>query len=155
MSHITFIDPADLPDKAVSEVFTVANEAAMLALTAETGDWAKRTDTGRVYMLKADDPATLSNWEFMGVFWEEKVDTFIIDSTDLSNGYVDLTLTPLPDGKVELTWGGAEQKEGTAFDLIDNGSGLVKRIDFTGLTSGSPQLAVGDVICIEYKGIKL
>ena len=34
----------------------------MLALTAERGDMAIRTDTGRTYVLASDSPATLADW---------------------------------------------------------------------------------------------
>ncbi|MBD8496650.1 DUF2793 domain-containing protein, partial [Pseudomonas syringae] len=57
------IPTSQLPPLAVNEVFTVASQAAMLALTAERGDVAIRTDqAGRAYILSADVPGTLANW---------------------------------------------------------------------------------------------
>ncbi|KQQ60169.1 hypothetical protein ASF84_05535 [Pseudomonas sp. Leaf127] len=57
------IPVSQLPPLAVNEVFTVASQAAMLALTAERGDVAIRTDqAGRAYILSADAPGTLANW---------------------------------------------------------------------------------------------
>ena len=54
---------SQLPPLAVNETFTVANQAAMLALTAERGDVAIRSDlSGAAYLLTADAPATLANW---------------------------------------------------------------------------------------------
>lgn len=54
---------SQLPPLAVNETFTVANQAAMLALTAERGDVAIRSDlAGAAYLLTADAPATLANW---------------------------------------------------------------------------------------------
>lgn len=54
---------SQLPPLAINETFTVANQAAMLALTAQRGDVAIRSDlNGAFYMLTADAPATLSNW---------------------------------------------------------------------------------------------
>jgi len=51
-----------IPAIALTNVFVVASEAAMLALTAETGDVAKRTDTGQSLMLSAEPASTLGNW---------------------------------------------------------------------------------------------
>jgi hypothetical protein len=48
-----------LPPLAINTVTVVATQAAMLALTAERGDMAIRTDTGRTYVLASDSPATL------------------------------------------------------------------------------------------------
>lgn len=54
---------SQLPPLAVNELFTVASEAAMLALTAERGDMAIRSDqAGQAYVLAADAPALLANW---------------------------------------------------------------------------------------------
>lgn len=52
-----------LPPLAINEVFTVATQAAMLALTAQRGDMAIRTDNGRTYVLSSDSPTTLADWK--------------------------------------------------------------------------------------------
>ena len=52
-----------LPPLAVNEVFTAANQTAMLALKAERGDMAIRTDNGRTYVLSSDKPGTLADWK--------------------------------------------------------------------------------------------
>lgn len=53
-----------LPPLAIGETFTVASQAAMLALTAQRGDIAIRTDLDPdgVFLLTADTPATLGAW---------------------------------------------------------------------------------------------
>ena len=54
---------SQLPPLAINEVFTVATQAAMLALTAQRGDMAIRTDqAGQAYVLAADAPTVLANW---------------------------------------------------------------------------------------------
>lgn len=53
---------AQLPPLAVNETFTVANQTAMLALTAQRGDIAIRSDMGKMFILTTDAPATLANW---------------------------------------------------------------------------------------------
>lgn len=51
-----------LPAIAITDTFVVSSEAAMLALNAETGDVAKRTDLGYSFILSADPASSLSNW---------------------------------------------------------------------------------------------
>lgn len=51
-----------IPALAITDVFTVANETEMLALTAQKGDIAIRTDTGTQYILTQNDATTLANW---------------------------------------------------------------------------------------------
>jgi hypothetical protein len=52
-----------LPPLAVNEVFTPADQTAMLALTAQRGDMAIRTDNGKTYVLASDSPGTLADWK--------------------------------------------------------------------------------------------
>lgn len=47
---------------AITDTFVVSSEAAMLALTAETGDIAIRSDLGETFILQVNDPTVLSNW---------------------------------------------------------------------------------------------
>lgn len=58
------IPSAQLPALAIGEVFTVASEAAMLALAAQRGDVAVRTDLDpdRLFLLTTDSPGTLGDW---------------------------------------------------------------------------------------------
>jgi hypothetical protein len=54
-------------DLAITDVFTAANQAAMLALTAQRGDVAIRTDLGnQSYILTAAPASTLGNWTLLG-----------------------------------------------------------------------------------------
>lgn len=53
---------AQLPPLAINDTFTVATQAAMLALTAQKGDVAVRSDLSRNYILAAEPAATLANW---------------------------------------------------------------------------------------------
>lgn len=51
-----------IPALAITETFVVASQAAMLALAAQTGDVAVRTDTSETYILKQEPATTLANW---------------------------------------------------------------------------------------------
>ena len=57
------LDASILPALAISNTFPVATEVAMLALTAEVGDIAVRTDQNKTYILKTAGPSTLANWQ--------------------------------------------------------------------------------------------
>ena len=52
-----------LPPLAINETFVVASQAAMLALTAQRGDMAIRSDNGKTYVLSSDSPSTLADWK--------------------------------------------------------------------------------------------
>lgn len=51
-----------IPSIALTEPFVVNSQAAMLALNAQVGDIAKRTDLGYSFCLAASPATTLSNW---------------------------------------------------------------------------------------------
>lgn len=59
-----FVPTAQLPALAITDTFTVASQAAMLALIAQRGDLAVRSDfaPAHVYVLAADGPTVLANW---------------------------------------------------------------------------------------------
>ncbi len=57
------VPQAQLPAIAITDTFVVANQAAMLALTAEKGDVAIRTDESKSYILTASPASTLANWQ--------------------------------------------------------------------------------------------
>lgn len=103
------LSTAVLPPLAISEVFVVANETEMLALTAQIGDVAKRTDTNVTYMLKTEPASVLGNW---------------VEIADFQTSFLVLTDTPSSysgqDGKplvVDETGGAiAFDDLGTAFN---------------------------------------
>lgn len=51
-----------IPDFALTNTFIVDSQNEMLALEAEIGDIARRTDTDQSFILSADPPSVLSNW---------------------------------------------------------------------------------------------
>lgn len=52
-----------LPALAITDTFVVANETAMLALNAQVGDIAVRTDLNKTFILKQSPASTLANWQ--------------------------------------------------------------------------------------------
>lgn len=57
------LDTNVLPSITISDTFVVNSEAEMLALTAESGDVAVRTDLSKSFILKASPASLLSNWQ--------------------------------------------------------------------------------------------
>ncbi len=85
------IPTSQLPPLAVNETFTASSQAAMLALTAQRGDMAIRTDNGRTYVLASDAPGTLADWKEVQAAGQVvsvagKSGTIVLDSGDLSDG---------------------------------------------------------------------
>jgi hypothetical protein len=78
-----------LPALAISETFVVASQAAMLALTAQIGDVAVRTDVNKSFILTATPASTLGNWQ------ELLTPTDAVLSVDGSTGAVSLSGTYL------------------------------------------------------------
>jgi hypothetical protein len=79
------IPTSELPAIAISETFVVANESAMLALTAQTGDVAIRTDVNKSFILTASPASTLGNWQ------ELLAPLDSVTSVDGNTGAVDLS----------------------------------------------------------------
>ena len=57
------LSSAQIPDIALTTTNVVSSQTAMLALTAQTGDVAVRTDQNKTYILKATPASTLANWQ--------------------------------------------------------------------------------------------
>lgn len=57
------IPTAQLPALAITDTFVVGSQSAMLALTAERGDVAVRTDLTKSFILVAEPASTLGNWQ--------------------------------------------------------------------------------------------
>ena len=57
------LDTAVLPALAITDTFTAASEAEMLALSAQTGDVCIRTDLSKTFILSADSASILANWK--------------------------------------------------------------------------------------------
>jgi len=52
-----------LPNLAVIDFLgTASNQAAMLALSGEKGDWCARSDNSKVYVITGSDPTQVSSW---------------------------------------------------------------------------------------------
>lgn len=59
------LDTSILPAIAITNTSVVADEVSMLALTAQVGDIAIRSDLSNHFILKAEPASVLSNWQEM------------------------------------------------------------------------------------------
>lgn len=53
---------SQIPALAITDTFVVVSQVAMLALTAQTGDIAIRSDESKTYILQGADSTILANW---------------------------------------------------------------------------------------------
>lgn len=75
----------ELPSITITDTFPVASQAAMLALTAQKGDVAVRSDENKTYILREEPATVLANWEWL------KTPTDNVLSVDGKTGAVDLS----------------------------------------------------------------
>lgn len=59
------IPVAQLPALAITDTFEVASQATMLALGAQKGDIAIRSDESKSYVLSGSDPSLAANWKLL------------------------------------------------------------------------------------------
>ena len=85
------VPKAQIPKIALTDTFTVASEAAQLALVAQTGDVAIRTDLSKSFILQGTNPAVIGDWT------ELLSPTSIDLSTESINDLGDVNLTGLAD----------------------------------------------------------
>jgi hypothetical protein len=58
------IDAAYMPSLSIVQFLgEPANQAAMLALTGESGDWCIRADDSKVYVITGSDPTDINDWK--------------------------------------------------------------------------------------------
>lgn len=91
------VPSAQMPPVAVTDSFAVATEAAMLALTAERGDVAIRSDLNKSFILSTDSPSTLGDW------LELKTPTDAVSSVAGRTGVVTLGSSDVGLGNVDNT----------------------------------------------------
>lgn len=123
---------AVLPPLAINETFTAANQTAMLALTAQRGDMAIRTDNGRTYVLSTDSPSTLADWKEVQAAGQ-------VVSVAGKNGTVSLVKGDVGLGNVDNTADSAKE-----FTAAQTTSGTFDAARIPGSTVGKQVLAAAD-----------
>lgn len=118
------VPTSQLPALVITDVFTVASQTAMLALTAERGDVAVRTDVPKTFILATDSPGTLADWKEVpaigqvqsvagrtGAVTLAKADVGLsnVDNTSDAGKPVSTATATALAGKAANTQGGAEK----------------------------------------------
>jgi len=93
------LDTSVIPALALTEITVVANEAAMLALTAQPGDVAVREDVSKTFMLKQAPASTAANWVELKTPADKvqsvngKTGTVVLGTDDIDEGSTNLYYT--------------------------------------------------------------
>ncbi len=136
-SGVATLDPtgkltqAQIPAIAISDTFVVASQAAMLALTAEVGDVAVRTDLNKTFILRLDGASTLGNWQ------ELLTPTDAVSSVNGQTGTVTLNFvtsvaTTQPAAGLTIT-GGPITSTGTLTFALANDLAALEGLGGTGI----------------------
>ncbi|WP_233466700.1 phage tail protein [Aeromonas caviae] len=127
---------AQIPATAITDTFVVGTQAAMLALTAEIGDVAVRTDLNKSFILRVAGASTLANWQ------ELLTPTDAVQSVDGMTGVVVIaTASEGVKGKAQIATqaevdaGTDDSKFVTAKKLM---AALTKDITANGYPAGAP-----------------
>jgi YVTN family beta-propeller protein len=86
------IPSSQLPAIAIVDTFVVNTQAAMLALSAQKGDVAVRSDLNKTFILQAEPASTLANWQ------EMLTPTDAVLSVNGKTGAVTLTTSDVAEG---------------------------------------------------------
>lgn len=92
------IPTEQLPHISITETYVVNTQAAMLALSAQVGDVAIRTDLSKSFILQNEPASTLANWQ------ELLTPTDAVQSVNGKTGVVTLTKNDVGLGKVNNTY---------------------------------------------------
>lgn len=129
------VSQAYLPAQSISDVFVVSSEAAMLALsTATQGDYAKRTDVQKMYILKALPASTLANWE---VFYDNN--TGVQSVNGKTGNIVTLLTDDISEGALNKFYTDARARAafvGVGAISVNNTTGQIS-LNNTGITPGT------------------
>lgn len=88
------LDASIIPAVAISSTSVVASQAEMLALQAQEGDVAVRTDVNESYILKGNDPTVLENWVKLAT----PTDSGYVSTVNGKTGAVTLTTSDIAEG---------------------------------------------------------
>jgi hypothetical protein len=115
-----------LPPLAINDTTVVASQAAMLALTAQRGDLAIRSDTNQTFSLSTDVPATLANWkEVLAIGKVSSVNTFtgivVLDTDDIAEGSTNIYYTTVRAQAAALA--------ALLTGFVDTGGGVITAAD--------------------------
>jgi len=114
------IPTSQLPGLALTDVFTVSSEASQLALTAQEGDIAIRTDLNKTYAHNGGTAGTMADWS------ELLTPTDSVTSVNGQTGVVSLDTDDVSEGLTNLYYSDERAQDAVGSILTDSAE-----IDFT------------------------
>lgn len=124
------IPTGQLPPLALTDVYVVASSAAQIALTAEEGDVAVRTDLNKSFIHNGGTSGTMGDWQ------EMLTPTDAVLSVNGQTGSVTLTTSHVTEGtNLYFTNERAQDAVGAMVDgslIYNDGSNLLSRAALTG-----------------------
>ncbi|HAS0821293.1 TPA: hypothetical protein I3317_001050 [Enterobacter cloacae subsp. cloacae] len=114
-----------IPSIALTEPFVVSSEAEMLALDAQPGDIAKRTDLGYSFCLAESPASTLSNWvqltdDVLAQLGQSSGASAVGALSDTGSPSTVQTLLTQKANKTDLAGTGGSQLIGNGKDTVNN-----------------------------------
>ena len=119
------VPTSQLPALALTDVFTVASQVAQLALTAEEGDVAIRTDLNKSYIHNGGVSGTMTDWS------ELLTPTDTVLSVNGETGAVTLTTDDISDVAQTNKWATAAEKTKLGF------IGVTQTVDLDAIETNS------------------
>lgn len=151
-----------LPAIAITDTFIVAGQSEMLAVSAETGDVAVRTDLSKSFILKGTSASTLSDWTEL--LSPVPVTTYDVafsvygkpaNAENVMRFIVPRALVLAANLQGSLAKAGIAGTASSVFSIKKNGSQVATITFSAGATSGtfstqaSLSLASGDVLTVD------
>lgn len=109
------VPSSQLPAIAITDTSVVNSQAAMLALSAQKGDVAVRTDLNKSFILAGTDPTQLTDWQ------ELLTPTDAVISVNGQTGSVSLNSDNIAEGSTNKYFSAAAAKSAAVADSITNG----------------------------------
>ncbi len=147
-----------IPSIAITDTFVVTTEVAMLALTAEVGDVAIRTDVKKSFILQTSPASVVANWQ------ELRTPTDAVSSVNTQTGAVTLgggdilvetgsdvtdAATIVVGATIDAALGKLNTEIGTKLDkkttLIPGGTHTKITYDANGLVTSGAALVASDI----------
>lgn len=116
------VPESQIPAVAITDTFEVASQAAMLALMAQRGDVAVRSDVNKSFILQATPASTLANWI------ELRSPTDAVQSVNGQTGVVSLSTNHVGEGGGVLYFTDARARaalSGAGLIIYDSGTGAI------------------------------
>lgn len=132
------LNTAVIPAIAMTETFEVASEAEMLALEAQPGDVAIRSDISKTFILKSFPAASIENWALL------KTPTEGVLSVNGKTGVVSLNTDDVSEGGTHKYFTNERAAESfrasiaeTSVSALKDGGGVLMKTDTLILNGGN------------------